>query len=85
MSQIYHTLGMAGWVVLIMQTDLDQDLTLVWLSQAYLVNYVLQLKLSCFHKLLMHGLRYILLIFLVVEKTKFLKNGCKRNGQGTFS
>ena len=55
---------------MIMQTELDQDLTLVWCSHAYPVNYVLQLKLLCFHKVLIHGLRYILLAFLVVGKTK---------------
>ena len=42
-------------MALILQTDLDQDLTLVWCSQAYSVNYLLQLKLWCFHKVLMHG------------------------------
>ena len=32
----------------------------------------------------MHGLRYILLVFLVVGKTKFKKNDYTRDGQGTF-
>ena len=69
-----------------MQTDLDQDLTLVLCSQAYPVNYILQLKLWCFHKALMHGLRYILLVSLVVGKTKFTRNtrNYTRNGQDTF-
>ena len=67
-----------------MQIDFDQDLTLVWCSQTYLVNYVLPLKLWYFYKTLMYELRYILLVFLEVGKTKFWQNDYTRNGQGTF-